>query len=81
MIAGIWLSWQLRSLLQTLSNFSKTSLYRQPIGEEPPGKYVYSPSTILCVGVAPVGAGNAYAISMPFEVLPNSRSAILHLGQ
>ncbi|MEG4218606.1 hypothetical protein QUA27_24930 [Microcoleus sp. Pol14C6] len=59
MIAGIWLSWQLPSLLQTLSNFSKTSLYRQPIRAAPPGKYVYSASAI--------------AISMPFEVLPNSR--------
>ncbi|MGB7891695.1 MAG: hypothetical protein WCF82_07320 [Microcoleus sp.] len=59
MIAGIWLSSQLRSLLQTLSNFSKTSLYRQPIRAAPPGKYLYSPS--------------ALAISMPFEVLPNSR--------
>ncbi|MEG4275620.1 MULTISPECIES: hypothetical protein [unclassified Microcoleus] len=59
MIAGIWLSWQLRSLLQTLSNFSKTRLYRQQIRAAPPGKYVYSPS--------------ASAISMPFEVLPNSR--------
>ncbi|MEG4860938.1 hypothetical protein QUB75_26260 [Microcoleus sp. K1-B6] len=66
MIAGIWLSWQLPSLLQTLSNFSKTSLYRQQIRAVPPGKYVYSPSAI--------------AISMPFEVLPNSRSDILHLG-
>ncbi|MEG4988254.1 hypothetical protein QUB08_21120 [Microcoleus sp. BR0-C5] len=59
MIAGIWLSWQLPSLLQTLSNFSKTSQYRQPIRASPPGKYVYSPSAI--------------AISMPFEVLPKSR--------
>ncbi|MEG4596944.1 hypothetical protein QUA86_34245 [Microcoleus sp. F6_B6] len=59
MIAGIWLSWQLRSLLQTLSNFSKTSLYRQPIRPALPGKSVSSPS--------------ATAISMPFEVLPNSR--------
>ncbi|MEG4490087.1 hypothetical protein [Microcoleus sp. D3_18_C4] len=53
--------------MQTLSNFSKTSLYRQQIRAAPPGKYVYSPSAI--------------AISMPFEVLPNSRSAILHLAQ
>jgi len=74
MIAGIWLSSQLRSLLQTLSNFSKTSLYRQPIRAAPPGKYVYSPSAILF-------EGSAYAISMPFEVLPNSGAAILHLGQ
>ncbi|MEG3980641.1 hypothetical protein [Microcoleus sp. D3_18a_C4] len=73
MIAGTWLIWQLRSLLQTLSNFSKTSLYRQPIGAAPPGKYVYPPSAIRFVGVAPVGAGFANAISMPFEVLPNSR--------
>ncbi|MEG4005774.1 hypothetical protein QUA41_11020 [Microcoleus sp. Pol11C1] len=78
MIAGIWLSWQLPSLLQTLSNFSKTSLYRQPIRAAPPGKCVYSASANLFVGVAPVGAGFANAISMPFEVLPNSRSAILH---
>ncbi|MEG5233018.1 hypothetical protein QUB77_01875 [Microcoleus sp. AT9b-C3] len=67
MIAGIWLSWQLPSLLQTLSNFSKTSLYRQQIRAAPPGKYVYS--------------ARARAISMPFEVLPNSQSPILHLGQ
>ncbi|MEG3904202.1 MULTISPECIES: hypothetical protein [unclassified Microcoleus] len=67
MIAGTWLIWQLRSLLQTLSNFSKTRLYRQPIGAAPPGKYVHSP--------------RAVAISMPFEVLPNSRTAILHLWQ
>ncbi|MEG4810784.1 hypothetical protein QUA82_33300 [Microcoleus sp. F8-D3] len=59
MIAGIWLSWQLRSLLQTLSNFSKTSLHRQPIRQALPGKSVSSPS--------------ATAISMPFEVLPNLR--------
>ncbi|MEG5164561.1 hypothetical protein QUB37_29820, partial [Microcoleus sp. AT3-A2] len=39
MIAGIWLSSQLPSLLQTLSNFSKTSLYRQPIRAAPPGHY------------------------------------------
>ncbi|UNU20186.1 hypothetical protein D0A34_16055 [Microcoleus vaginatus PCC 9802] len=67
MIAGIWLSSQLPSLLQTLSNFSKTSLYRQPIRAAPPGKYVDSPT--------------ANAISMPFEVLPTSRSAILHRAQ
>ncbi|MEG3838238.1 MULTISPECIES: hypothetical protein [unclassified Microcoleus] len=67
MIAGIWLSWQLPSLLQTLSNFSKTRLYRQQIWAAPLGKYVYSPRAI--------------GISLPFEVLPNSRGAILHLGQ
>ncbi|MEG4026412.1 hypothetical protein [Microcoleus sp. S13C4] len=37
MIAGTWLIWQLRSLLQTLSNFSKTSQYRQPMRAAPPG--------------------------------------------
>ncbi|MEG4069270.1 hypothetical protein QUA42_18390 [Microcoleus sp. Pol11C2] len=74
MIAEILLSWQLPSLLQTLSNFSKTSLYRQQIRAAPPGKYVYSPSAILFEGFA-------NGLYMPFEVLPNSLSAILHLAQ